>query len=124
MSQQPSLYRGYRFLPEIIAHTVWLYHRFGLSFRNVEDLLAERGIIVTYETIRQWRLTFGLEYARRLRTQRGRQGGIWYLDEVFVRIRGRHITCGGPWTKTVTYSTSWCNRGAIVGRRSDSSASC
>jgi putative transposase len=51
MSQQPSLYRGYRFPPEIIAHTVWLYHRFGLSCRNVEDLLAERVIIVTYETI-------------------------------------------------------------------------
>jgi putative transposase len=77
MSQQPSLYRGYRFPPAIIAHTVCLYHRFGLSCRNVEDLLAERGIIVTYETIRQWRLTFGLEYARRLWTQRGRQGGIW-----------------------------------------------
>jgi putative transposase len=89
MSQQPSRYRGYRFPPAIIAHAVWLYHRFGLSFRDVEDLLAERGVTVTYETIRQWCLTFGLEYARRLRTRRGRQGGTWYLDEVFVRIRGR-----------------------------------
>ena len=89
MSQQPSRYRGYRFPPAIIAHAVWLYHRFGLSFRDVEDLLAERGVTVTYETIRQWCLTFGLEYARQLRTRRGRQGGTWYLDEVFVRIRGR-----------------------------------
>ena len=74
MSQHPSRYRGYRFPPEIIAHAVWLYHRFGLSFRDVEDLLAERGITVTYETIRQWCLTFGLEYARRLRARRGRLG--------------------------------------------------
>ena len=59
MSQPPS-YRGYRFPPEIISHAVWLYHRFGLSFRDVEDLLAERGVSVTYESIRQWCLTFGL----------------------------------------------------------------
>ena len=82
-------YRGYRFPPEIIAHAVWVYHRFGLSFRDVEDLLAERGITVTYETIRQWCLTFGLDYARRLRRSRGRMGDTWYLDEVFVKIRGR-----------------------------------
>ena len=88
MSPQPS-YRGYRFPPDIISHAVWLYHRFSLSFRDVEDLLAERGITVTYETVRQWCLTFGLEYARRLRSRRGRQGDTWYLDEVFVRIQGR-----------------------------------
>ena len=56
-------YRGYRFPSEVISHAVWLYHRFSLSFRDVEDLLAERGINVTYETIRQWCRTFGLEYA-------------------------------------------------------------
>ena len=59
--------RGYRFPSEVISHAVWLYHRFSLSFRDVEDLLAERGITVTYETIRQWCRTFGLEYARRRR---------------------------------------------------------
>ena len=89
MSQQPSRYRGYRFPPEIIAHAVWLYHRFGLIFRDVEDLLAERGITVTYETIRQWCLTFGLDYARRLRARRGRMGDTWHLDEVFIKIQGR-----------------------------------
>ena len=88
MSQQPSRYRGCRFPPEIIAHAVWLYHRFGLIFRDVEDLLAERGITVTYETIRQWCLTFGLDYARRLRARRGRMGDTWHLDEVFVKIQG------------------------------------
>ncbi len=65
MTSQPPSYRGYRFPPEIISHAVWLYHRFGLSFRDVADLLAERGVSVTYEAIRQWCLTFGLDYARR-----------------------------------------------------------
>ena len=63
MSQAPS-YHGYRFPPDIINHAVWLYHRFGLSFRDVEDLLAQRGITVTYETIRHWCRTFGSAYAK------------------------------------------------------------
>ena len=86
---QPTDYRGYRFPPDIIRHAVWLYFRFGLSFRDVEDLLAERGVTVTYEAIRQWSLTFGLDYARRLRRRRGRMGDTWHLDEVFVKIQGR-----------------------------------
>ena len=64
MKTNGSRYRGYRFPPEIISHSVWQYHRFSLSFRDVEDLLAERGIVVTYETIRQWCRKFGPEYAR------------------------------------------------------------
>ena len=87
-SQEPS-YRGYRFPAEGISRAVWLYYRFGLSFRDVEDLFAERGITVTYEAIRQWCLRFGLAYARRLRHRRGRQGDTWYLDELFVRIQER-----------------------------------
>ena len=83
---QPTDYRGYRFPPDIIRHAVWLYFRFGLSFRDVEDRLAERGVTVTYEGIRQWCLTFGLDYARRLR---GRMGDTWHLDEVFVKFQGR-----------------------------------
>ena len=67
-------YHGYRFLPEIISHAVWLYRRFSLSFRDAEDLLAQRGIEVSYETIRQWCLTFGPAYARTLRSRRGRLG--------------------------------------------------
>ncbi len=89
MTSEPPRYRGYRFPPEIISHAVWLYHRFGLSFRDVEDLLAERGVTVTYEAIRQWCRTFGLDYARGLRRRRGRMGNTWYLDEVFVKIPGR-----------------------------------
>ncbi len=65
-SHAPS-YRGYRFPLEIISHAVWLYHRFCLSFRDAEDLLAQRGVTVTYETIRQWCQTFGPDYARTLR---------------------------------------------------------
>ncbi len=89
MTSPPPSYRGYRFPREIISHAVWLYHRFGLSFRDVEDLLAERGVSVTYESIRQWCLTFGLDYARRLRRRRGRMGDTWHLDEVFVKFQGR-----------------------------------
>ena len=87
-STRPS-YHGYRFPPEIISHAVWLYFRFGVSFRDVEDLLARRGITVTYETVRQWCGTFGLAYARRLRRRRGQMGDTWHLDEVFVQIQGR-----------------------------------
>ena len=63
-------YKGYRFPPEIISHAVWLYFRFSLSFRDVEELLAQRGIVVTYETVRQWCLTFGQTYANELRRRR------------------------------------------------------
>ena len=84
-------YCGYRFPREIISLCVWLYHRFSLSFRDVEELLAKRGIVVSYETIRQWCRKFGPEYARRLKRRQGRLGDIWHLDEVFVKIRGeRH----------------------------------
>ena len=82
-------YHGYRFPPEIISHAVWLYHRFCLGFRDAEDLLAQRGITVSYETIRHWCQTFGPDYARRLRRRRGRMGDTWYLDELFVNIQGR-----------------------------------
>ena len=89
MKSPAPRYHGYRFLSEIISHAVWLYHRFGLSFRDVEDLLAERGITVSYETIRQWCQAFGPDYARRLRCRRGRMGDTWYLGELFVTIQGR-----------------------------------
>ena len=82
-------YHGYRFPPEIISHAVWLYHRFCLGFRDAEDLLAQRGITVTYETVRRWCQTFGPNYARRLRHRCGRLGDTWYLDELFVNIQGR-----------------------------------
>ncbi len=88
MNSLPN-YRGYRFPPEIISHTVWLYHRFTLSLRDIEDLLAERNVIVSYESIRQWCNRFGLDYAKRLRKRCGPGGDRWFLDEVTVSIQGR-----------------------------------
>ena len=89
MNNDAPCYHGYRFPPLIISHAVWLYHRFCLSFRDAEDLLAQRGITVSYETIRQWCRTFGPAYARTLRRRRGRMGDTWHLDELFVNIQGR-----------------------------------
>src|SRR6266705_657777 len=89
MKNGRSRYYGHRFPAEIISHAVWVYHRFCLSFRDVEDLLAERGIIVSYETIRIWCQKFGPDYARKLKRRQGRLGDIWHLDEVFIRINGQ-----------------------------------
>jgi len=82
-------YARHRFPPTIIQHPVWLYFRFALSYRDVEDLLAERGIDVSYETVRQWALKFGRVYAKRICQRRPRPSGHWHLDEVFVRIGSR-----------------------------------
>ncbi len=89
MTSYAQSYHRYRFPPEIIGHAVWLYHRFGLSFRVTEDLLSQRGITVSYEAIRQWCRTFSPAYARTLRHRRGHMGDMWFLDEVFVTIQGR-----------------------------------
>jgi putative transposase len=85
---KPS-YQRHRFPAEIISHAVWLYHRFCLSFREVEELLAKRGITVTYETVRQWCQKFGPDYARKLKKRQGRLGDTWHIDEVFVSIQGQ-----------------------------------
>src|SRR5215469_4102687 len=84
----PADYKGFRFPSEIISHAVWLYFRFSLSFRDVEELLAQRGIVVTYETVRQWCLKFGQTYANELRRRRPRCGDIWHMDEVYLKING------------------------------------
>ena len=84
-------YRRHRFPQQIIQHAVWLYIRFPLSFRDVEDFLSERGIEVSYETVRRWSLKFGIGYAKKLRRSRPRPGARWHLDEVFVSIDGKRI---------------------------------
>ena len=84
-----SPYRGYRFPPEIIAHAVWLYFRFHLRFRDVQDLLAERGILVSHEAIRQLCARFGAAFASGLRWRRARPGDKWHLDEMLLKINGR-----------------------------------
>src|SRR5712692_5749519 len=82
-------YRGHRFPGEIISHCVWLYFRFSLSFRDIEEMMAERGITVSYEAVREWCLKFGGAYAKRMRSRSPRPGDRWHLDEVFLRIAGR-----------------------------------
>ena len=86
---QPSVsYKRHRFPPAIIAHAVWLYFRFPLSLRLVEEMLLERRIVVSYETVRRWALKFGLDYPRRLKRKKPSCRDIWHLDEVVVAIGG------------------------------------
>jgi putative transposase len=87
MSLRPVSYKRHRFPSEIIAHSVWLYFRFPLSLRLVEEMLLERGILVSYETIRRWALKFGADYARRLKRKAPSRSDIWHLDEVVISIR-------------------------------------
>ena len=82
----------HRFPPEVIRHAVWLYLRFTLSVRDVEELLAERGLDVSYETIRRWVVKFGRIYARNLRRLRPRPASTWHLDEMVVSTRGRRMS--------------------------------
>ena len=84
-------YRRHRFPPPIIQHAIWLYLRFTLSYRDVEELLAERGVEVSYETVRRWVLKFGPVVARRLRERRPRPSCRWHLDEMVVRIAGKRM---------------------------------
>ncbi len=89
MKNDRSPYYSYRFPTEIVSYAVWVFHRFCLSFRDVEDLLAERGIVISYEAIRLWRQKFGPGYARKLKRRQGRLGDVWQWDEVFIRIHGQ-----------------------------------
>ena len=84
-----NTYKRHRFPPDIISYAVWLYYRFNLSHRDIEDLLAERGITVTRESIRLWCIKFGALYARRLKRKHRGYGDTFYIDEVFVRINGK-----------------------------------
>lgn len=83
-----NIYAGYRYPAQIISHAVWLYHHFTLSFRDIEELLAARGVVVSYETIRQWCKKYGAIYCPQIKKSRGQLGDTWYLDEVFIKING------------------------------------
>ena len=91
MSVTSLCYRRHRFPPEIIQHAIWLYLRFTLSYRDVEELLAERGLDISYETVRRWVLKFGPSIVLRLRRLRPRQSDLWHLDEMVVRIAGERM---------------------------------
>src|SRR5512144_1656013 len=90
MNRATNPYAGYRYPAEIISHAVWLYFRFTLSFRDIDELLAARGILVTYETIRQWCLKFGQVFANELRRRQPRRGDKWHLDEMVITMNGKH----------------------------------
>ena len=116
-------YHRHRFPPDIIRNAVWLYFCFPLSFRDVEDLLAERGIDVSYETVRRWSVKFGLAYARKLRRSHPPADARWHLDEVFVSINGRSkylwraVDCEGEVLDALVQSRR--NKTAARPRRTD-----
>ena len=83
-------YKGHRYPVEIISHCVWLYYRFALSLRDISEMMLERGVVVSHETVRQWCARFGQGYANQLRRRRPRPGDKWHVDEVFIRINGQH----------------------------------
>jgi putative transposase len=93
MNSPRSPYRGYRFPPEIISYCVWLYFRFSVSYRDIEELMSERGVTVTYETIRAWCYKFGQDYAKRIRARRGQLGDT---------CQSEHSTCCYAATSTTT----------------------
>ena len=94
----PISYARHRFPPDVIRHAVWLYLRFTLSYRDVEEPLVNRGLDVSYETIRRRFLKFGLQFARNLRARRPRPSGKWHLDEMAFSIGGNRQWLWGPWT--------------------------
>lgn len=89
MSKSTNPYCGRRYPAEIISHTVWLYFRFTLSFRDVDELLAARGIVVTYEALRQWTPKFGQDFANELRRRQPSRGDKWHLDEMVITMKGK-----------------------------------
>ena len=89
MSKRKPRYHRRRFPPEIISYAIWLYHRFNLNFRDIEDVLAERGIEVSYEAIRRWYLKFGPDFRGRLKRRKGPLGDTWRVDEASITILGQ-----------------------------------
>jgi putative transposase len=88
MSSDLTKYPGYRFPVEVSQHAVWLYHLFSLSLRDIDLILAERGIVVSHESVRRWCLRFGADFAAKLRKRRPRLSDVWHLDEAFLKING------------------------------------
>jgi len=114
-------YKGHRYPVEIIDCCVWLYFRFPLSFREVEELMLARGVVLSYETIRRWCAKFGQSCANQLRRRRAQPGDRWHLDEVFIRINGIAHTCGARSTSAATSWTRWCSHAETPKQPSGSS---
>ena len=117
-------YAGYRFPAEVISHAVWLYFRFPLSLRMVEEMLAARGIIVSHESVRQWALKFGQDFANRIRRRLPCAGNKWHLDEVAIKIAGKKHWLWRAVDQMASCSTSWCRAGGTNGPLNAYSASC
>ena len=121
MKPPPDPHYRHRFPAEIISHAVWLYHVFSLSLRDVELLLAERGVVATYETVRRWCKKFGASFADRLRRRRPRPGDKWHMDEVSSESRACSAISGAPSIRMALCSTSSFRPGATPTPRSASS---
>src|SRR3954462_3922313 len=100
-------YSRYRFPAEVISHAVWLYFRFPLSLRMVEEMLAARGILVSHETVRQWALKFGQSYANRIRKRLPAPGDKWHLVGVSSASRAESTGFGALWISMESCSTFW-----------------
>ena len=124
MKNSTISYKRHRFPQQVIAHAVWLYFRFPLSLRLVEEMLLERGIVVSYETIRRWGWKFGPAYVKQLRRRRPSQRDVWHLDEVVVSIGAESTGFGVPLIKTGTFSTSLFTADAIRRRPDACSLGC
>jgi hypothetical protein len=112
-AKQSGAFKGHRFPPEIISYAVWAYFRFPMSFRDVEDILYKRGVIVSYETIRSWVGKFGHQYAKVIRRDRPAPSDKWHLDEVVITIRGKSIGFGALLIARVTCWTFLYSHAAI-----------
>ena len=107
-----NAYRGHRFPPAYIQMTVWMYARFTLSLRDVEELLAERGLDISYETVCRWFLKFGQAYARSIRQRRHRPTDRWYLDEMVIVIGRRRFYL---WRTVDSEARSWISWSSVAG---------
>jgi transposase-like protein len=121
MKKMKSLYHGHRFPAVVISCAVRWYFRFNLSLRDIEELLLERGVVVTYEPIRCWCDKFGAAFARCVKTARGKPGSTWHLDEMFVTPRGEPYLL---WRAVDEPGACWCKSVATRLRQSASSAGC
>ena len=124
MDKKTNPYAGHRYPTEIISHAVWLYFRFTLSFRDIKEPLAYRGIIVTYEAIRQWTLKFGQTYAKALLRRQPKRGDKWHLDEVVLTMRGKHHYLWRAVDQDGYTLASWFNPAVTGTPPSAASASC
>jgi putative transposase len=124
MRQPSALYKRHRFPGEIISHAVWLSSRFLMSYRDVEELLAERGITVSYETVRRWCRKFGARYAAGVRRRRPRPGDNWHLDELALKINGTRPYLWRAVDQGASCSTSSSRSDGTRRRRRPSFAAC